>query len=53
MLKGTLQRGLVSVQRVLWLEYEVEGEEKERVRQRLEQHLLSDSTCPHEHASKL
>ncbi len=36
-------RGVVDVQRLLWLEYEVEGLVEEGVRQRLEQHMLAPS----------
>ena len=33
-------RGVVGVNRLLWLEYEIEGAEGDAIRQRLEQHLL-------------
>jgi hypothetical protein len=56
LLSGMHGRGVVSVQRLLWLEYEVEGEEGQGVRQRLEQQLLSGDSrdvCPHDSKSKL
>jgi hypothetical protein len=56
LLAGWHGRGVVSVQRLLWLEYEVEGEEGQGVRQRLEQQLLSGDSCgvcPHDSMSKL
>jgi hypothetical protein len=66
LLAGWHGRGVVSVQRLLWLEYEVEGEEGQGVRQRLEQQLLSGDSreqqllsgescgvCPHDSKSKL
>ena len=46
-------RGVVSIQRVLWLEYEVEGSGADGVRQRLEQHMLQDAAFPCEWRSSL
>ena len=49
-----MHRGVVSVHRLLWLEYEVEGWGEEGIRQRFEQYLLGSCPCPHgQESSKL